>query len=677
MNQELFVMKNKQLLILSLIFFVITEPLLHAHAGLSHGTPSQGQQPLIRLLSKEEKQNIYLSAMNSHYFPRSIENPLITQASHAWKELDMDLLIEKLDRTILGIGAAEFKKLMQPITNIKTLKARAAFLQELDNNPELFEQLNNTIKAFSLFENNILHSFDHNSSILRAIYDEGVIESVFEFFGLSNLAAIAHELCSFQSVLASSMIGIGWSIYGLNKEMGHFGHDLKNLKNLKDFHNGSLFVGKPVEMVKKGAHTVWMAYSVFLLLYSGYKMSEWAYTSISIVPLVDDHIVAMAKAFMHLEDLSELINVSPTLKQSSIGKSVTRFFNAASFKPETVQQLISFLTTRLETEVESGPLASVQRTALKLGMPYLMTGSIAAYDLIQQTKSYFLPLFQDLGTLDAYLSIIRLKKEYEEKGIKTTWAQFTDDNQESVANSFSFGSDQNRHAIFTGPHGCGKTTAMKTIAYTTAILGQSILLVPAAKSVFTPLTSLVTYFNIVDSIAEGASSYTAEEDRMEELRTVITNLTPDSRVLALLDEPYSKTVPEVGQDGAYEFGQLVTSVNPQNNLRLLMSTHFEKPSQLEAETSGLIKNLQPEIHELEPGNFHPTFKIIDGAANWWFKNKDQRKRFILWLRHKVSTDQRSKNFLQHATIPAFDLDGDDEQLMQALMAALANLEQQH
>jgi hypothetical protein len=46
-----------------------------------------------------------------------------------------------------------------------------------------------------------------------------------------------------------------------------------------------------------------------------------------------------------------------------------------------------------------------------------------------------------------------------------------------------------------------------------------------------------------------------------------------------------------------------------------------------AETHGVVKNFQPEVDAA----LEPTYKIIDGAADWWFKDVERRERFIAQL----------------------------------------------
>lgn len=621
----------------------------HSH----HATPSHTHdEQLVRPLTKKEKQLIYQNAAT--HTSREKSRVLFTKYDHAWKELDMDLLIENLDRTVLGIGAEEFRRLMQPITDIKELEKRTAILRELEENPQLFEQLDRTIQTLSLFEHHFLHPFDIQSSPMQALFGKGYVEGMFEtmasvsqWLGLpagtdafTVAAMFAKETFTFKFTLWLQSTSTFLTTLALLNEKDHIKHDWKKFKN------GAWYWGKPL-----GA---WFLFANIFNLFGSTIATGWTVKNIlGTIPSVDDNVLDTAKGFSYMQSLSETLTQAPILSQNSAAQKLIRFFNETSFKPKEIKELMIALGTRLLAEIRYGTFASAQRA-------YLMIDSAFAYDTLHKTKNYFLPLFQALGTIDAYLSIIRLKKEYAMAGIPTTFATFNSNNTitlknihnplipyiHSVPNSFYLGTDMGRDALFTGPHGCGKTTGMKSIVVGAYILGQSITLVPAEYAEFTPITILATYFNITDNLAEGVSSFMAEEQRMQELQVLLDNLDPQQIALVAIDEPYAKTIQQIGEDKVYLFAKGVAE-NQHNNTRLLLATHFELPSVLEKETHGLVKNLQPELIEKESGSFEPTFKIIDGAADWWFKDVNKRNRFINWLGGKISTDKVKKNSFLH------------------------------
>jgi DNA mismatch repair ATPase MutS len=207
--------------------------------------------------------------------------------------------------------------------------------------------------------------------------------------------------------------------------------------------------------------------------------------------------------------------------------------------------------------------------------------------------------------------------------------------EKQVSNSLQLGTDFSaQHIMLTGPHGCGKTTIMKTIAYA-YILGQSILLVPATNAHISPLTKIGTYLNVADNFSKGLSSFMAERQQMDTLRALANNVTASDRCLIIVDEPYAKTVQTVGEELVYNF-ILELYNNPQ--LTMLVASHFEKPALLEQKTKRAIVNYQPELLEPQPGSFIRTFKIIPGKARWWFENPQRRSDFVEWLATHITDD---------------------------------------
>ena len=150
------------------------------------------------------------------------------------------------------------------------------------------------------------------------------------------------------------------------------------------------------------------------------------------------------------------------------------------------------------------------------------------------------------------------------------------------------------------------------------------------------LTKIETYLNITDNLAAGMSSFMAEKAYMEALQTTAKSLSTNDCCLMIIDEPYAKTLPAVGEMRVYNFVNGLKNI-PQ--LMILIASHFEKPIQLEKESQGLIKNYHPELLELPDGNFKRTFKIIEGAATWWFTDTAKRERFVHWLSEVIGSVQ--------------------------------------
>ena len=270
---------------------------------------------------------------------------------------------------------------------------------------------------------------------------------------------------------------------------------------------------------------------------------------------------------------------------------------------------------------------------------------VNAYEYVLRSQDKLVTLLNIYGNIDASMSVAKLYKESEQQGRFLSWASFDEHTYpfhslediynplvpfENIAlNSFTLGGDAvARHMLLNGPHGCGKTTSMKSIVYA-YIMGQSILLVTAKKATFAPITQLGVYLNVTDNLAAGTSSFMAEKKFMQQLEAMAHNLTPSDRCLMIIDEPYAKTLQEIGEKRAYTFLNELRNI-PQ--LMMLFASHFAQPIRVEEESKGQVKNYYPELLEPTPGNFIRTFKIIEGTATWWLTSDvDKRERFITWL----------------------------------------------
>jgi DNA mismatch repair protein MutS len=267
-----------------------------------------------------------------------------------------------------------------------------------------------------------------------------------------------------------------------------------------------------------------------------------------------------------------------------------------------------------------------------------------AYEYVLRCKEKLVPLMHIYGVADAYLSVVRLYQESQQQALPLRWVTFSQGEtpactlqnvynpivtpEHAVPNSFVLGgSNVARHMMLTGPHGCGKTTSMKTIAYVYA-MGQSILLGQADQAAILPINKIGTYLNITDNLAQGMSSFMAEKKRMKELHALAEHLEPTDRCLMLIDEPYAKTLQVVGEDRVYRF---VADLYKIPQLMMLIATHFEKPAILESESQGVVENYQPELLEPTPHNFMRTFRILKGKAGWWFEDAQRRSDFVDWL----------------------------------------------
>jgi MutS domain V len=610
-------------------------------AAYSYFTFNNNENPLVRELTQEESTGIYNNVAS--FLPLSrLKNRVIFDENVA-TDLEIDRLAATLCRTKTTAGKQQFINMVKhPITDPQELAQRKEFLEELDTNPQLFDQLNRIVQEISTLEKHLLHHFDLQSSVLQQMMGKGPTDAFFEnLLYLCELFNLPGSLVLSQfALIIKENFTVKWTIllHALNSYVQlslldfHI-HDIKhNIKELPE-----------TPWRSKLGHTLHIAghcYEVFL----GYLSASNVFNAPKAVHRLDKHVVDVGNAIALLSALSEIISESPALSKTAAGQRLINFFDDTTYKPKDVDNLLSALMNRLLVQHGSGPINTVLRWNE-------MGNSMSTYALLQRAKYTIAQLLAAVGTIDVYLSIIRLKKEYEQNGIPTTFVEFTTDDTitlvnahnplvnpaTSVGNSFYLGSDKNRHAMITGPHGCGKTTFAKTLILTTYI-GQVFTWVLAEYAAYSLVTGIGSYCDVIQR--DEFSSFMAEEERVQKLKKISETIDRKGHFLVLADEMYAKTPQSVGEPLAYEALQILGAVP---GLRLFATTHFEQPTKLEAETNGLFKNYQPKLKETLPGTFEIPYEIEEGIPAWWFENNDKidglggkRTRFISWLRAKTA-----------------------------------------
>jgi hypothetical protein len=66
-------------------------------------------------------------------------------------------------------------------------------------------------------------------------------------------------------------------------------------------------------------------------------------------------------------------------------------------------------------------------------------------------------------------------------------------------------------------------------------------------------------------------------------------------------------------------------------LSFVLATNLEASLKFKDDKEHGIKCVQPEIKDLPEGKFLRTYKIIDGAAAWWFNDEIRQRNFVDWL----------------------------------------------
>ena len=65
-----------------------------------------------------------------------------------------------------------------------------------------------------------------------------------------------------------------------------------------------------------------------------------------------------------------------------------------------------------------------------------------------------------------------------------------------------------------------------------------------------------------------------------------------------------------------------------DQVMMMMATHFEKPTQLATSLPAYYANYQCEFIKTDDGRLQRTYKLLPGAALWWFHDDAMRSMYI-------------------------------------------------
>lgn len=575
---------------------------------------------LVKTLTRLEQSELYGATQTHSAKP----NTHVTISGQSLKELNFEALIKKIDRTHTAAGMIEFKKLMRPLSNQKELAMRQALIKKFIEDEELFTTLDTLVKSFAQQHEK---TFIHTLKPLEL--NDPVKQAQDKMLWLFTFGSTKAKLLQMTALLASMGSDVGY-------EAIHLRDDIRQM---------------PGAGLLKTLSMDFNWYNRINGLYQGIKgMSSSMQGIISLIPQTDAFCLDLAHGIASGIFIGTVLaKGDPIIAQSEIVKN---FADIVPKRSSPFFGIIQKLIQRLETELTEpsdnqpeGPLSSAAHYwTMADSLDLYFNIRLAGIDgtNLEQKLFIFEPIIHAFGVLDAYLSVVRLYREWISKDVPVCYAEYESSQKtkhnfvelynpllsSSVPNDFALGDlHQPRHALLTGPHACGKTMSMKTLAYG-YLLGQTITIVPALSAEFTPITHLQTYFNIGDDLSLGLSSFTAEDQRLTSLIKAAKKLKTGKRCLMLVDEPLAKTIQIMGEPLVTQFAQDIVS---QEKVTLVMATHFEDPTKLEAQTNGIIKNYQPELQQIDAQTFKRTFKIVEGKADWWFNDSEKRDAFIDWL----------------------------------------------
>ena len=242
------------------------------------------------------------------------------------------------------------------------------------------------------------------------------------------------------------------------------------------------------------------------------------------------------------------------------------------------------------------------------------------FKLLLEHRFDFLPIIYYIGKIDAFTSILTLKKKY-----KLSSVQFIDNVspileiddvyhprvEQPVYNSITINKEPFNQLI-TGPNASGKSTYLKSVALN-ILFAQTLTYSFSSKMKITPFQYFNTYLNIPD--CEGKESlFEAEMHRMANELKIITE--EKGHVFLIMDEIFSSTNPKEAISGAYS---ICYNMGEFKNLISLVTTHYDYLTNLEKDTKNWSNyKFTGEIRE---SDIKYKYKIEDGISNQSFALK--------------------------------------------------------
>lgn len=527
-------------------------------------------------------------------------------------------LYKQIDRTTTSFGSAVLSRMLaEPLKDIDVIKKRQNIVKLFREDKELFKRLNRQLTKIKKYENNTINFWNPHAEI-----DIKLLMRVYSYFLLGDDKVYDVKFINKSPKILQFLRLNFLSVVGLNSLITPI-----------------LLVGSPL-ILEKGARndklppgvgfTAGLLYDLFLGFSYKLFIDELKLQN-QICYTIHKKMKSVAKTLKSIDKIHDLIqsksNLSDELRTFN---QISRFLDGA----ENISKDLLYLQNLLENDVFHTQVSWSSN----------MGKILAGYSYMRELKDHFIPVLEAIGEIDACLSIVKLMNEFEEKSVSYCYVDFKDsdfpyielervwnpliDREKVITEDIIFGKPEFSHNIMlTGPHGGGKSTFMKSIAYS-IILSQTFGIAPAQRGVMTVFDRINSYVNIKENLAAGQSTFMAEMDRVKEILGVLKKLESGQKSFTIMDEVFKGTMEDEGSRRLYNFGKEISNI--QQNI-CIVATHFNKPADLEKDTNGEFTNYHVGLIEQEDHSWVRTFKLIKGKNEWWFNDPEKRERYIDWL----------------------------------------------
>ncbi len=494
------------------------------------------------------------------------------------------------------VGAKRFVEMLsEPTTNMQKLFTRQSIIKELVNNDELRAECSRLLETIKRVEPLVydLYSRNQESETERM----KVVDSQLGLTGTKTLTVTTRALDAIflGSLVAPIIGGLGTYQRVRKYKRTHTQEDLESA-------------------IKWGGGTALYTIEYPLIFVSAIaQVKMQSYIRLN----MQERLIGMAT---YLHALRELIY--------RVGKNST----ISPLMP-TLRTTSQKLYKDDEASKEFNKLNNLLRSrAFKREKPSIFSSPgtiINAYrEMIKESvRKEYSAAMNLLGELDVYVALANKIKAHKTENAQFCFVEFIEpndrpmlqatdfwnpfvDSKAVVGNDVSLNTGQERNIILTGPNTGGKSTIMKGLMFAT-LLGQTFGIAPARSMSFTPFAKLVTYLNISDDTGAGVSLFKAEINRAKEIIDTLRALKPDEFAFVILDETFTGTSPDKGEELSYKF---ISQLNKFKNCIFIDATHFKKITELEKATNGECKNYHTGV-VIEDGRVTKyTYKLVPGVS---------------------------------------------------------------
>lgn len=679
----------KNLKLYSSLLLIIATPVLSKGVGVTVGYSLGNGAQVSRTAHAPKQQLKHLTTdqlaagvFALHHVPTT--NALLDEQAH--KDLQLDLFIERNNRALTTFGPLGLQELLQPSTDMALIAERQNAIKTIAQNNLLRGQLAQELAHVERGAKSLLEYWQPQIATLHAAvqhyyFDMNVTKWMNKSPNTLELSNIL-ELFNASRTIMYSLVADGAWRWALNACTGGPRNPLNILKygweNIQAQHTWSTKVSpadimEPVislansgvprdEMYKR---FLGMTMPQMLELHSRQSLrdtySNWSKAGVPRplaftyafggLVLSDYHrIISMRDAvryfYAHLQntkalqhsmtEVAQLFNAAHKIMML-LNKQVTtltepqrvlkKFFAAAAQDTELKELLALFKTSTLAAKTQ--------------GVNYRRGVVLRAHMLVQKNKNKLIPVLQAIAQIDGLYSLSVLMNEHATSVAPLSYVEFSQREKpvlqlqklwvpllpatQAVTNDVQLGEDSPTAMILTGPNGAGKSTIMKAIAYA-IVLGQSVGIVPAqAGAVMTPIDKIVTYKSPEEKIAQNQSTFMAQKERAQQLEATVMQAPASQKIALFVDEPFNGTVEA---EAAERTLNLARTTCMRSNVVGVFATHLEKPTELAEQNPAVFANYQLGLARQEDGVFTRTFKLLPGAATWWFQDGEMRREFV-------------------------------------------------